>query len=355
MSHFFLPRRYRDPFGHDTIVDYDGPADLTLTRYDLLVTTHARPTWQNIVRAANNYRVLQPWRMTDPNGNHSEAAFDTLGLVVATAIIGKNGEGDLLEGFKTDLPQAELEAFFTAPRPPNPALLGKATTRILYDVDRWRREGKPAFAATLARETHVSDPLPPQGLKIQISFSYSDGFGREIQKKIQAEPGSVVEGGPVVNPRWVGSGWTIFNNKGKPVRQYEPFFSATHDFEFGKQVGVSPVLFYDPAERVVATLHPNHTYEKVVFDPWQQTSFDVNDTVKFDPKTDDDVRGFFTRLPDADYLPTWFARMSTSANTHDNHAAQRTEAHADTPTIAHFDALGRPFLTIADNGDARQV
>ena len=43
--------------------------------------------------------------------------------------------------------------------------------------------------------------------------------------------------------------------------------------------GVSPVLFYDPVERVVATLHPNHTYEKVVFDPWQQTTYDVNDTV----------------------------------------------------------------------------
>ena len=46
---------------------------------------------------------------------------------------------------------------------------------------------------------------------------------------MQAEPG------PVVNPRWVGSGWTIYNNKGKPVRQYEPFFSQLpqgHQFEF---------------------------------------------------------------------------------------------------------------------------
>ena len=30
---------------------------------------------------------------------------------------------------------------------------------------------------------------------------------------------------------------------------------------------------------VVATLHPNHTWEKVVFDPWQQTTYDPNDTV----------------------------------------------------------------------------
>ena len=135
--------------------------------------------------------------------------------------------------------------------------------------------------------------------RIQHAFSYSDGFGREIQKKIQAEPGPLVPGGAEVGPRWVGSGWTIFNNKGKPVRQYEPFFSATHRFEFARTEGVSPVLFYDPVGRVVATLHPNHTWEKVVFDPWRQETWDVNDTVLIaDPKDDPDVADYFRRLPD---------------------------------------------------------
>lgn len=32
------------------------------------------------------------------------------------------------------------------------------------------------------------------------------------------------------DPRWVASGWTIFNNKGESVRQYESFFDDTHDF-----------------------------------------------------------------------------------------------------------------------------
>ncbi len=70
-------------------------------------------------------------------------------------------------------------------------LLGKATTRIIYDLDRFQRLGEPPFAATIARETHVSELQPGEQTKIQISFSYSDGFGREIQKKIQAEPGLV--------------------------------------------------------------------------------------------------------------------------------------------------------------------
>ena len=167
-----------------------------------------------------------------------------------------------------------------------------------------------------------------------------------------------------VSPRWVGSGWTVFNNKGKPVRQYEPFFTDTHRFEFDVRIGVSPVLFYDPVERVVATLHPNHTWEKVVFDPWRQETWDVNDTVLIaDPKTDADVGDFFGRLPNADYLPTWHALRTDAAHaaafaarypdaadrTNETRAADKTRVHAATPTVAHADSLGRTFLTVAHN------
>lgn len=33
--------------------------------------------------------------------------------------------------------------------------------------------------------------------------------------------------------RWVGKGRTVYNNKGKPVKQYEPYFSSTHLYEVG--------------------------------------------------------------------------------------------------------------------------
>jgi gamma-glutamyl:cysteine ligase YbdK (ATP-grasp superfamily) len=52
--------------------------------------------------------VLQPRLVTDPNGNRTEAAFDTLGMVVGTAVMGKplpaTTEGDTLDGFDPDLP-----------------------------------------------------------------------------------------------------------------------------------------------------------------------------------------------------------------------------------------------------------
>jgi RHS repeat-associated protein len=355
IRHYFLPRRFEDPFGFNSRADFDV--------HDLLIT-RTTDAVGNSIEAEIDYRVLQPARVTDPNGNRSLVAFDALGMVAGSALMGKVSEqqGDSLQGLITDPSRAEIERFLADPTgPPRAELLADATTRVIYDLERFARTRKahpdspeswqPSFASILSRETHLSDLAAGEQSRIQVSFSYSDGFEREIQKKIQAEPGPVEVGGPSVDPRWVGSGWTIFNNKGKPVRQFEPFFSDSNRFEFGLSAGVSPILFYDPTGRVVTTAHPNFTYEKAVFDPWQQSTWDVNDTVLLNPKNDPDVAGYFEKLPDSDCLPTWYQRRIDGGRGHDEkRAADKAAKHAGTPTIAHFDTLGRAFLTIADNG-----
>lgn len=355
-QHFFLPRVFSDPFGNSVSIDY---------QYDLLLV-RVRDPLNNTVDASNDYRVLQPRLVTDANGNRTEVSLDALGMVAGTALMGKTTEnlGDSLAGFQADLSSAQVDNFFAAvdPHVPATALLGSATTRTVYDLDRFRTsrlahpddptQWLPAYTATLARETHTSDSLPAHGLRIQISFSYSDGFGREIQKKMQAEPGPLTEGGPILNPRWVSTGWTIVNNKGKPVRDFEPFFSHLgHHFEFGVQNGVSPIVFYDPLGRAVVTLHPNRTYEKVLFDPWQQTIWDVNDTALLDPRTDPDVSGFVAGLNLPPTWQTWHQQRNTGTlGVNEHAAAQKTATHAATPTVVHFDILGRTFLTVTDNG-----
>jgi len=339
--------------------------------HDLLMAETRDAAGNRTTVEANDYRVLQPCLISDPNRNRTAIGFDGLGMVVGTAVMGKPlpapVEGDSLEDFITDLTEAQVDALQNVAHPnaTTQTLLKNATTRIVYDFNSFRRtqianpadptRWLPAYAATLARETHASDPRPPQGLKIQVSFSYFDGFGREIQKKIQAEPEKVGVG----LPRWVGSGWTIFNNKGKPVRRYEPFFSTTHLYEFGVEIGVSPVQFYDPTERVIATLHPNHTYEKIVFDPWLQTTYDVNDVAAprnaqtGDPRSDPDIRGYVEKYFKArrdDPWQTWYQqRQSGALGPYEEAAATKASSHADTPTTSHFDALGRPFLTLARN------
>ncbi|WP_206313536.1 SpvB/TcaC N-terminal domain-containing protein [Streptomyces coryli] len=381
-QHFFLDQRFRDPFGRTTTITFDDHDLLTRETRDPLgnrITVGERAPTGDIdtTKPGNDYRVLQPAAVMDPDRNRAQVAFDTLGMVVGTAVLGKPEEtrGDTLVGFVADLPEATVLGHLDDPLADPLAVLGGASTRLLYDLTAFERTGtRPAVACTMARETHHSDPggrQPP----VQQSFAYSDGFGRQIQLKGRAESGPVprrdaageiildAEGLPVmttadVSPRWVGTGWTVFNNKGKPVRKYEPFFSDTHRFEFGVRVGVSPVVFYDPLDRVVATLHPNHTYEKAVFDAWQQVAFDVNDTVAADgdetgdPRTDPDIGGYvaayFSGRP-----PTWQTwraeRLGTALGVTEQEAATAAVVHANTPTTVHLDPLGRPFLTVARN------
>src|SRR5262245_27804681 len=140
---FFLPRLFTDPFGHSGMVDYD--------EHRLLVT-RTQDALGNVVASVNDYRVLQPTLVTDPNRNRAAAAFDALGMVAGTAVMGKtDAVGDSLQGFDTDPTRAQLDAFIAQPRRPaaNPAeseatqivrdLLQNATTRIVYDLDRFHR------------------------------------------------------------------------------------------------------------------------------------------------------------------------------------------------------------------------
>jgi hypothetical protein len=197
----------------------------------------------------------------------------------------------LLDGSVTDLSDAVVAAYLHDPLSDPTGPLQQATMRLVYDFFAYQRtqnvaRPQPPVVCTILRKTHDADLAPGQQSRVQHHFTYADGCGRQIQQKVQAEPGPLVDDGARSDPRRVGSGWTISNNKGKPVRTYEPFFSATHQFEFALTVGVSPTLFYDPLEHLVATLHPNHTYEKVVFDPWKQATWDVSDTLLLSPQMD---------------------------------------------------------------------
>jgi RHS repeat-associated protein len=361
---FYATQRFEDPFGNAASVVYDLP--------NFLYVLSSLDPAGNTASVAYDYRALQAQLFTDSNGNQSACAFDAMGMVVGMAVMGKTSEhlGDSLTGFTADLTQQQIDDYYNAADPHTlaPALLGTATSRYIYDLNVFQTSRaaaptdptgwQPVFASTIARETHVSDLAPNQQSNLQITFVYSDGFSREILRKGQAEPGPVVDGGPTVNPRWVASGWTIFNNKAKPVRQYEPFFSQLstkgHQFEFGMQVGVSAIVFYDPIGRVVATLHPNHTYDKVLFDVWRQDTWDVTDTVlQADPTADLDVGDYFQLLPAADYSPTWYTqRASGGLGPQEQDAANKAAAQAKTPATAYLDSLGRSFLTVADNGAA---
>jgi RHS repeat-associated protein len=361
-NRFYMPISYTDPYGAKTKVEY-------FSDYFLLIE-ETKDALNNKTKVLSfNFRTLSPRKMQDANDNISETIVDELGLAKASAVYGKGNEADNLTGieeFTTPAEQALINDFFNAPASDQLTAIGKkllqgATTRFAYDFDVYKNSGgaNPAVMATIVREEHFQrNPASP----VQISFEYSNGLNKVAMKKVQAEPGLAKK--VTVNPngtytvtvvdtsasdpaqlRWIGNGRTVVNNKGNPVKQYEPYFSVTHQYEDLKELvetGVTPILYYDAAGRMIKKEFPDSTFSKTEFDSWKQIIYDQNDTVL---ETDwYDKR--FNRLIDAELI------AAGKDPERERQAAEKAAKHADTPSIHHFDTLGRPVLQIEHNRDS---
>jgi RHS repeat-associated protein len=344
-EHFYLPERYADPFGHITTLDYNDTE--TLRTYDLFFHSSTDPLDNRVSIRRFDYRVLAPLEMEDINGNLSEVAFDILGMPAAVALKGKGAEGDNLGEVPVEVEEEDLIAFFTGDYNETEAqrLLRHATARHLYYLGEQTENGRttyghhPVCAAGILREVHFTQPGGPDS-PLQTAFEYSDGMGAVLVKKAQAEPDpNPSPGGEGGSPlRWIASGKTVLNNKGKPVKQYEPYFSpAGHRFEEPQEVGVTPILYYDAASRLVRTELPDGTFSRVEFSPWFTRTYDANDTVL-------ESQWFAGRGGD----PNWNELGEAPADP-DRRAAFLAKIHANTPAETHLDSLGREVIAIAHN------
>jgi RHS repeat-associated protein len=335
-QHFYLPERYTDPFGNVTILNFD--------KYGLYIESSADPAGNTASTEEFDYRVLVPRRMKDINDNLSEVCFDLLGLPTAMALKGKGDEADNLDGFDDTLANPAIDTlmgFFTGNYDEAKAreFLGNATARYLYYFgENWgvnpsiSYENHPPCACAILREKHVAqlDTNTNEQIPLQTAFEYSDGMGTVLVKKIQAEPDENSSG-----LRWIATGKTILNNKGKPVKQYEPYFSPNeHRFEEPDEAGVTPVMYYDAVGRLIRMELPDGSLSRVEFSPWDVTSYDPNDTVaesrwyidRGSPKPND------SKPVDPDQQAAWF-----------------TARHAGTPSQTILDTLGREVIVIAHN------
>jgi RHS repeat-associated protein len=319
-----LPLVLRDPLGRDTSIVYDT--------FALLPVTVTGPTGLTI-EARYDYRVLQPDLLTDPNGNREAFAFTPLGLLERRAVMGKEGEdlGDTLD----------------APG-----------TRLTYDFLAFNERGQPISVRKLVREHHVHDtdvPLPDREATTE-TVEYSDGFGRLLQTRTQAEnvlfgdlvfandanlpleqaqPGGTAVGqqpGPDAPPRVVISGWQIYDNKGQVIEKYEPFFSRGFDYALPleAEMGQRVTMFYDARGQVVRTVSPNGSEQRVIYG----VPADL---------TDPDI---FTVTPWEVYT---YDANDNAGRTHPGEAHSYQD-HWNTPHSALIDALGRTVEVVVRNG-----
>ena len=287
---FFLPKSFINPFGGAASIHYESPY--------LLLPDSAKDPVGNESTFGNDYRLLAPRSVTDPNLTTSEAETDELGIVVSTSVKSSVGDGGTL---------AEIDYAF----------------------------GTPSMVHVRSFQTFGA------GGQVEQMWIYSDGSGREIQKKqlVVAGPEDPDDpNSPTLSPRYVATGRTVFNNKALPVKKYEPYFSSTASFDTEATLatrGVTPILQYDPIARLIRTDLPNGTYSKVDLDAWSQMTWDEIDTL--DTTTSwyvDRIGGSYLREPALE-----------------QQAAISALKLAGTPSVAHFDALGRAVATIKDAGN----
>jgi RHS repeat-associated protein len=282
-----LVLRQRNPMGHDATLSYS---------FDSLpesVTDAAGLT----TRAKYDLRFFQPDAVTDPNGNQQTFEFRSDGLLAAVRVFGKTAtEGDS----------------------------GRASVQYSYDLFAYQTRAQPISVATLRYEHHDTEPgLSATALAATLETrEYSDGFGRLLQARAQGEtlrfgdarfghgvlpedqtvPSLAAVAATVANdpaqPHVTVSGWQIYDNKGRVVQKYEPFFSEGWDYEPPEDAhkGQSLRMFYDPRGQVIRTLHPDGSEERVVHGvpgtivhpdltdpalfeptPWEAYSYDAND------------------------------------------------------------------------------
>jgi hypothetical protein len=343
-----LVRASRNALGRDTLIIYDEPYWVLPSQ----ITDAANLT----TTAKYNYRVWQPETVTDPNKNVTEFRFSPQGLLKETWVKGlpSKGEGDLRR------PSIVLEYDFLAfeQSPPD--------------------QRRPIFVRTIKQVHHDTEADVPHSELDQTieTVEYSDGFGRLIQTRTQAEEvifGDLTFGGavlpadqgdtagtgrgivsrknndPATGPNVVVSGWQVYDNKGRVVEKYEPFFSTgwayvpPADKQFGQQV----TMFYDPRGQVIRTLNPDGSEQRVIYGvpgrldapdvtspdsfeptPWETYTYDPNDLapLSFHP---------IEKLPDGSPKPL---------------ADRAPSRHHYTPASILVDALGRTIRATERNG-----
>ena len=316
----------QDPLGHEARITFDTYSLFPVEIRDLAGMK---------MLASYDYRVLQPESVTDPNGNRTDYTFTPLGLLATTSVHGKT----TTEGDQT-----------------------RASARMTYDFLAFENSPpasrRPIYVRTVRQVHHDTEtdvPLPERDETIE-TIEYSDGFGRLLQTRTQGEVirfGEPIFGGQVLpkdelpagndvvgalnsDPAQLNvvvSGWKTYDNKGRVVEQYEPFFSTGWDYApaQAQQLGQKSTFYYDPRGQVIRTVNPNGSEQRVVHgvpadlsnptvfapSPWEAYSYDSNDNAGRTPTADPNASSY--------------------------------EHHWNTPSSIVTDALGRNVLTVGRN------
>jgi RHS repeat-associated protein len=339
----------RDAIGTETVITYDS--------YHLL-PAKLRTGGRLEIQADHEYRSQQVTLLKDANGNETRYSYTPLGLLASIAVMGRPGDE---EGDEITQPSVVYDYGLTTFDNNDQPLRIRATRRIEPRSETLRRERARRAEAGMP-PPREEDVFPENELKMfpgrfLEQVEYSDGFGRLLQARSRHD-GLIVkdlglsadvasEPGPIVfsptdtaeTPAVRVHGWVTYDNKGRVVEQYEPFFDTGWKYQ------------PPDAERRARKLHKVTTYRDPRGLPVRIIGPDGSEQTI--------VHGRPTLNDPEQYRPSaWeFWEYDANDNAGRTHAVQSQEwaEHWNTPQSTVVDALGRVATITERNGSDEAV
>lgn len=280
LSQFWRPLAYRES-------PLTGKNQLTWDPHFCAVIRHQDAAGLT-VSAQYDWRFLAPITLTDINDNVQKVTLDALGRVTSQRFSGT--EAGQTAGYS--------DVSFLLPGDANDALALHPPLPVaqcyVFVADSWMKDGMqkmPPHTVVLTTDRYDSDP--EQQIRQQVVLS--DGFGRTLQAAVRHENGEawqrteegslLTDGqGPIAGItgfRWAVSGRVEYDNKGQPVRQYQPYF--LNDWRYvsddsARQDLYADTHYYDPAGREWQVKTAKGMLRRSLVTPWFMVSEDENDT-----------------------------------------------------------------------------
>jgi len=279
-EHFYLPVAARQTL-------LTGETTVSRDTYDCVVL-QSKNAAGGTTSAQYDWRFLTPVRITDVNDNRHSVTLDALGRVTSQRF----------SGTENSAPAGYSDTAFAQPANADEALALSGPLPIaqcmVYVADSWMRtdeEKQPPHVVMLATDRYDSDAA--QQIRQQVLFN--DGFGRVLQAGSRqadgeawqrAEDGSLKsENGTPTSAtttfRWAISGRTEYDNKGHPIRTYQPFFLDSWQYlsdDSARQDLYADTHYYDATGRERLVITARGWRRQAVFTPWFVVSEDENDT-----------------------------------------------------------------------------
>lgn len=390
---------------------YGGQSTTVWDEYQLLVASTTDPSGLSTT-ASYDYRVLKPTLVTDPNGNRSAAGYTPLGLPAWTAHLGKVGqsEGDTAEqpghAFSYDL--SVWGDAVNAGASPQPVSVTTVTrvehrwTLVARENQARVKDGQPALTDLEIAAMFGANERGDHPDRFMQVTDFSDGHGRPLQSRRQADEITVSDVGLPAKPsaasttvtadpageqpRVVVSGWVVYDNKGRPVVTYEPFYDAGYRYSepaaarLARLAGVR--RRYDPRGRPTLTTAADGGVTRIVYGvpedvtapdaaaptPWETYTYDPSDNAGRTHPTLTLAQSDHWNTPSSVSVDALGRTLRTTVRglaadvvtehryNIDGHLLSVTDPMGRQAAQLVYDLAGRPWLTwILDAGASRDV